>query len=63
MNLVNRTVKRATQIFTVLERRLKSLDKKEKSSEVRGHDADDIHHKSKPPDSETTPTDITVYLP
>ena len=61
MNLVNKTVQRATQIFTELDRRLKSLDKKEKSSEVIGHDVgDDIHHKSKPLD---TSTDITVYLP
>ena len=66
MNLVNRTGQRLTQIFTQLDRRLKSLDKKEKSSEVIGHEGgDDIHQKRRgdirvrPPDSETTSTDVT----
>ena len=38
MNVVYRTVQRAAQIFTQLDRRLKSLDKKERSSEVIGYE-------------------------
>ena len=62
MNLVNRTGQRLTQLFTQLDRRLKLLDEKEKSSEVMGQEGrDDIHHKgrddNRPPDSQTTSTD------
>ena len=64
MNLVNKAGQRLTQLFTQLDRRLKSQDKKEKFS---GQKRDDIHHKrrgdNRPPDSQTTSTDITVYLP
>ena len=61
MNLVNKAGQRLTQLFTQLDRRLKSQDKK-KSSEVIGHEGgDDIHHKrrgdNRPPDSQTTSTD------
>ena len=62
MNLVKRTGQRLTQVFTQFDRRLKSLDKKEMSSEVIGQEGgDDIHHKrrgdNRPPDSQTTSTD------
>ena len=67
MNLVNRAGKRLTQLFTQLDRRLKSQDKKEKSLEVIGHEGgDDIHHKrrddNRPPDSQTTSTDIITLI-
>ena len=65
MNWVNKAGKRLTQLFTQLDRRLKSQDKNEKSSEVIGHEGgDDIHHKRRgdngPPDSQSTSTDVTT---
>ena len=53
MNLVNRTGQRLAQLFTQIDRRLKSLDKKE----VIGHEGgDDTHHKGRddirPPEKE-----------
>ena len=55
MNLVNRTGQRLTQLFNQLDRRLKSQDKKERSSEVIGHEGgEDIHHKR----SEEVTTDL-----